>query len=159
MAVSKCLHAMGKICKEGIWLPHELSKNYHFESLVYRDFFACQANKIKFFRRILTGDEKWIYFDPKPRKLWVNLQPSTSTPKKNIHEQDLALHLVGSRECAVLWALLHPNKTVTANRHQQQLCRLNDELMQKRPFVTNNRRKVILLHDNTWPHVAKSRQF
>jgi len=36
------------------------------------------------------------------------------------------------------------------------ICRLSDELMQKRSSVANNRRKVILLHDNAWPHVAKS---
>jgi len=40
---------------------------------------------------------------------------------------------------------LHPNETVAADRYQQQLCQLSDELMQKRPFITNNR--VILLHD------------
>jgi len=49
---------------------------------------------------------------------------------------------------------LRPNEIVTADRYQQQLCRLSDELMQKRSF--HNRRKVILLYDNARPHVAKS---
>jgi len=46
---SKCLHAMGTIHKEGIWLPHELSKNEDFESFVYCHFFASQAKKKEFF--------------------------------------------------------------------------------------------------------------
>jgi len=43
------------------------------------------------------------------------------------------------------------SETVTADRYQQQLYRLNDELIQKRPIID----VVILLHDNTWPHVAR----
>jgi len=34
--------------------------------------------------------------------------------------------------------------------------RLSDKLMQKRSCVANNRRKVILMHDNVRPHLAKS---
>jgi len=59
----------------------------HFELFVYRDFFACQAKKKEFFRRIVTADEKWIYFDnSKRKKSWVGSgQPSALTPKRNIH--------------------------------------------------------------------------
>jgi len=54
------------------------------------------------------------------------------------------------------YELLHPNEIVTADRYEQQLCQLSDKLMQKRLSVANNRRKVILLHDNVRPHVAKN---
>jgi len=40
---------------------------------------------------------------------------------------------------------LRPNETVTANRYQQQLFQLNDELMQKGSSIANDRCKVILL--------------
>jgi len=46
------------------------------------------------------------------------------------------------------YELLRPNETVTTDRYQQQLWRLSDELTQKGSYVANNRRKVILLHDN-----------
>lgn len=56
-----------------------------------------------------------------------------------------------------LKALLDVNLTRTLQEHSnQQLFRLNDELTQKRPSVASDRRKVIPLHDNARPHVART---
>ena len=52
------------------------------------------------------------------------------------------------------YILSEPNGTVTAERYRQQLEHLNHNLMQKRPLNASNRRRVILFHDNTRPHVA-----
>ena len=57
-------------------------------------------------------------------------------------------------EGVVYYELLKPNETITTERYQQQLERLNDNLMQKRSSIASNRRKVILLHDNARSHVA-----
>ena len=53
------------------------------------------------------------------------------------------------------YELLKPNETVTADVYRRQLNTLNDVLLQKRPAIASNRRKVILLHDNARPHVAR----
>jgi len=106
----------------------------------------------------VTINEKWIYFDnPKWKKSWVDPgQPSASTSKKNINGHKILLCIRWDQEGVLYYELLRPNETVTADRYQQKLCRLSDELMQKRSFVANNRHKVILLHDNARSHVAKS---
>ena len=53
------------------------------------NFFFFRLKKKSFLHRIVTGDEKWIYFDnPKCKKSWVNPgQPSTSQPVRNIHKK------------------------------------------------------------------------
>jgi len=79
MAVSKRLRAMGKIQKEGKWLPHELTANAIANRLNISISLLARHKKKSFLWRIVTGDEKWIYFDnPKGKKSWVDPgQPST----------------------------------------------------------------------------------
>jgi len=43
------------------------------------------------------------------------------------------------------YELLQSDETITADRYQQQLTNLSDALEEKRPFIGQGRRKVILL--------------
>ena len=74
MTISKHLHAIRKIHKEGRWLSHEMSENAILNRLsIATSLFAGKERKKSFLLRIVTGDEKWIYLDnPKRRKLGVN---------------------------------------------------------------------------------------
>lgn len=157
-AVSKRLNAMGKIQKEGRWVPHELS-----ESAIHNRFnitvsLLARQKKKSFLWRIVTGDEKWIYYDnPKRKKSWVDPgQPSTSQPKRNIHGHKVMLCIWWDQQGVLYYELLKPNETVTADVYKCQLNKLNDELLRKRPAIASNRRKVILLHDNARPHTGKT---
>ena len=53
------------------------------------------------------------------------------------------------------YELLKPGETVTDNRYRQQLIKLNQALKRKRPEWGDRTHKLILLHDNARPHVAK----
>ncbi len=57
----------------------------------------------------------------------------------------------------IYFELLDINQTTTANVYSQQLQRLNKVLSQKRPALANQK-AVILLHDNSRPHVAQLTQ-
>ncbi|CAF3102594.1 unnamed protein product [Rotaria socialis] len=57
----------------------------------------------------------------------------------------------------IYFELLYINQTITANVYSQQLQRLNEVLCQKRPALANQK-AVILLHDNSRPHVAQLTQ-
>jgi len=56
------------------------------------------------------------------------------------------------------YELLQPGVTITADRYQQRLTNLSDALGEERPFTDQGRRKVILLHGNIRPYVAKATQ-
>ena len=74
-------------------------------------------------------------------------QSSTSTPKRNIHGYKTTLYIWWDMQDVVYYELLKPNESITGDRYQLQLNRLNETLLEKRPAVAN-RRKVMLLHDN-----------
>ena len=55
----------------------------------------------------------------------------------------------------VYYKLLKPGNSITGDRYRLQLIRLSRALRKKRPKYEQRHDKVILLHDNTRPHVAK----
>lgn len=157
-AVSDRLKAMGKIQKEGKWLPHELT-----EIGIQNRYNTCvsllsRQKKKHFLHQIVTGDEKWIHYDnPKRRKSWVDPgQPSVSAPKRDIHGSKVMLCIWWDSKGVVYYELLKPNETIDGNRYRRQLHHMNQALIEKRPIIANKPRKVILLHDNARPHVAKT---
>ncbi len=156
-AISKHLHAMKMIQKEGKWIPHELNQaNIESRLLIFNSLLTRQR-RWSFLHNIVTGDEKWIYYvNSKRKKSWVHPgEPSTSTAKRNIHGSKVMLCIWWDQKGVLYYELLNSNETVNAERYQQQLMKLNDALKEKRPIPANKQRTVILLHDNARPHVAK----
>ena len=71
--ISRRLHAIGKIQKEGKWVPYELKERDIEKRKTTRESFFDRFKRKSFLHRIVTGDEKWIYFDnPKCKKSWVD---------------------------------------------------------------------------------------
>ena len=71
-------------------------------------------------------------------------------------EKGHVLCLVGSERYIIYYELLQPKQTITADLYSQQLIRLSHALETKRPHRAKGERKVILLHGNARPHVAKT---
>ena len=118
--------------------------------------FVDHQTKKKVFYIIVTGNEKWIYFDNfKRKKSWVDAgQIATFTLRCNIHNSKILLCIWWDRE-GVVWIVKSERNchdwslsTTIINwskhyiKNDLQL-RLNDDIM-------------ILLHDNAWSHIKLS---
>jgi len=108
---------------------------------------------------IVTGDEKWIFY-PKKKKYYAKpgqSLPSTSisTPWPNIHGSKIMLCIWWNQKGLVVYELLQPGDSITGDRYRLQLIRLSRVLRKKRPEYEQRHDKVILLHNNARPHVAK----
>jgi [histone H3]-lysine36 N-dimethyltransferase SETMAR len=155
--VSDRLKAMGKIQKEGKWVPHELTERQQENRKTISEMLLARYHRKSFLHRIVTGDEKWIFFEnPKCKKSWVSPgQPSTSTAKPNRFGKKRMLCVWWDQKGVVYYELLKPGETVNADRYRQQMIDLNRALLQKRPEYQKRQHKVILLHDNAPSHRAK----
>lgn len=156
-AISHRLKALGMIQKQGNWIPHELKPRD-----IERRLFTCEQllqrhNRKGFLHRIVTGDEKWIfYYSPKRRKSWDKPgHAPASTAKLNIHAEKLMLCIWWDQFGVIYYELLRPNETITGERYQEQLMQLSSELKVKRPQYATRHDKVIFQHDNARPHVAR----
>jgi len=79
--------------------------------------------KKDFLHKIITGDEKWILYDnPKRKKSLIDRsQPSTSTPKPNIHAKNVLPCIWWNWKGVLYYDLLQSCETITTDRCQQQL--------------------------------------
>ena len=155
--ISDRLHAMGKIQKAGKWIPHHLNDRQMEKRKTVCVVLLSRHGRKSFLHRIVTGDEKWIYFEnPKRKKSWVDQgQPSTSTAKPNRFGRKIMLCIWWDQKGVVYHELLKPGKKVNTVRYRQQLINLNHALIEKRPDWATRHGKVILQQDNASSHTAK----
>ena len=143
---------MGKECKLGAWVPHDLSQDNIMQRITICNSLLSQSNQ-RFLGSIVTGDEKWVlYVNHTRKRQWVdNDKKPEPEPKPNSHERKVMLSIWWDSEGVIYYELLPPNTTVTAMLYCEQLSKLELAFKAKRP----NRRQVRFLHDNARPHVAK----
>lgn len=92
--ISNRLNDMGKIQKEGRWVPHELTERQQENRRTMCELLLERQQRKSFMHRIITGDEKWIYFDnPKRKRSWTD---PGKAPK------GVTVHMVGSEGYFVL---------------------------------------------------------
>lgn len=110
-----------------------------------------------FLHRIVTGNEKWIYYEnPKSQKTWVKPgEPSPSQAKRNIHCAKAMLCIWWDQRGVVHYELLEPCQTINREFYRRQLMQLKRAIEEKRPEWVNRHSKLILQHDNAKPHTAQ----
>ena len=154
------LKALGKVQKVGKWVPDKLSEVNISQRLSICASLSSRQKKKSFLWKIVTGDEKWLYYDnPVNKKQWLSPgQAPLLCSKPEIHRKKGMLCVWWDMKGIIYYELLDPKKNVTADIYSQQLTRVSEALERKRAFTGKGKRKVILLHDNARPHVAKTTQ-
>lgn len=110
-----------------------------------------------FLNRIVTGDEKWVFFrNVKRQRQWISPGETViPQPKAGLHQRKVLLCVWWDMDGIIYYELMNPNQTINKEVYCDQLDRLNQALKEKRPALVN-RRRVLFHQDNARPHVAKA---
>jgi len=110
-----------KIQKVDRWVPHELNERHMERRKNTSEILLEQYRRKSFLYRIVTGDEKWIFFEnPKRKKSWVDPgAPSTSTARPNRFDKKTMLCVWWDQEGVIYYELLKSGETVNAHRYHQ----------------------------------------
>ena len=95
--------------------------------------------------RIVTGDEKWIFFDnPKKKKSWLFLKENPpKICKRNIHGKKVLFCIFWDQKGVIDFELLKLRETVNAAKYCQQLLRLKEKISDKRKSLSNSQNKGV----------------
>lgn len=156
-SISKRLYSLGMIQKSGCWVPHELTDRQMEKRKTICENLLQRQKRKGFLHRILTGDEKWIYYEnPKRKKAWVKPgEPGPSQPKRDIHCAKVMLCIWWDMKGVVYYELLQSGETINGDVYRRQLIRLKRAIEENRPEYVNRHNKLIFHHDNARPHIAK----
>jgi histone-lysine N-methyltransferase SETMAR len=157
--ISLHLHELGKIWKAGKIVPHKMTPDIQNHRLNICVSLRSRQKKKSFLHLIVTGDETPVYYEnPAPKKFWLDPgQAGPSSPKLKPYRNKVLLCVWWDSKGILYQEFLSREETVNAKRYSNQLQRLQKEIQKKRPVGSHEkRRKVILLHDNARPHIAKA---
>ena len=120
--VARHLHKLGKSNRRGEMIPHELNETQ--KNWWVSDFRLLLQ---KFSRgglcRILTCDEKWIYYDNrKAKNQWLSPgQVGKRTPQSDLHQKKIMLCIWWMASGPIHWELLPRGQTITSAIYCAQL--------------------------------------
>ena len=110
-----------------------------------------------FLKRVITGDESWVYgYDPETKQMSSQWLTSTEPPPKKAKSQKSSVKcmiiLFFDYKGVVYYEWLPKGMTVTASYYISVLHRLKDAVEKKRPELASS--GWLLHHDNASSHTA-----
>ena len=137
--------------------PHDLTPQQAQRRLELCTKLLENPTDDRFWKRIVTGDEKWIFFkNPDKEKQWVVPGGSAqSVVRQDRYGAKVMLCVWWNFEGIVHFELLRPGVTVNAGLYQQQIDRVYEVLKERYPGMVN-RGRVVWQHDNAPAHSSKT---
>lgn len=146
------LKTIGFTSKLSKWVPHQLTDAQRKRRCDAAVTLLSISRHNNWFPSIVTGDEKWVLYTNVVRKRsWCegDIVPE-ATAKPGLHPRKVMMSVWWDCDGVIMFELLPPNTSITADLYCDQLDRLATQIQQKRP----GHGPVRFLHDNARPHTA-----
>jgi histone-lysine N-methyltransferase SETMAR len=153
------LKEIGKRKKLDKWVPHHLTDNHQNRRLEVASSLPLRHRNEPFLKRIMTCDEKWIFFDNTRRGgQWLDIDElPRHFPKQDLFPKKVMVSVWWGVTGIIHYSFLKRGKTITSESCSQELEIAYQKLERQSPNLAN-RKGVILLHDNARPHIGKVTQ-
>ena len=151
------LKTLGKSCRSCRSLPPELTPQQAQRSVDICRQLIGNPTDDRFIRRIVTCDEKWIYYrNPDASNQWLGpRQPVKVIVNKNRFVPKVMLCVWWNFESVIHWKFFPNGHEVDVDLYSQQLERVNEILRRRYPALVN-RNRVLLQQDNSRPQTART---
>lgn len=154
--VLRHLHQMDFVHKKPRQDPHYLTDEQARKRVEMCNQLLQNPVDDRFWRRIVTSDEKWIYLVNHNReRRWVFKDKSPpSLPRQARFARKVLLCVWWNFEGVLHFELVPDGKPITAELYCQQLERVYDAVKLKYPALIG-RKRALFHQDNAKPHTAK----
>lgn len=153
--ICRHLHLHGKVNRRCREIPHELSAENALRRVDICKELLKNPFDSRFTKRIVTSDEKWIYFtNPDTSNQWLDIgQTAFPVVKHQRFERKVMLCVWWNYEGVIHFELIPNGKSIDSKLYSSQLHRMYEKLKEKYPSLVN-RKRVLLQQDNAKPHTA-----
>lgn len=154
--INRHLHNLGFSRKTPIEDPHELTILQADQRISICKQLLQNPRNDRFWKQIITGDEKWIFFNNYDRRSqWVSCgEKPMRVPKTDRFGKKILLCVWWNFEGIVHFELVPRGASVNAELYTEQLDRVYDILKTRYPNLIN-RKRALLQHDNAPAHRAR----
>lgn len=154
-SVENHLHKLGYVSRLNVWVPHSLTEVNLATRISVCDSLRKRQQNDPFLKRLVTGDEKWIFYDNVVRrKSWG---PSSEAPRRmskpGLHPKKIMLSIWWDFKGVIFYELLPSGQTIDSTLYCSQLTKLDQSIKNKRPELAN-RKGVVFHQDNARPHTS-----
>ena len=153
--ICRALHQLQKINKRCREVPHELTPEQARRRVEICKQLLQNTLDFRFFKRIVTCDEKWIYLrNPDTSNQWLDVgDPGLPVAKRGRFEKKIMLCVWWNYEGVIHFELVLNGRSINAELYSEKLDRMYDKLKEKYPALIN-RNRALLQQDNAKPHTA-----
>ena len=155
--VRRHMHLIGYKRKRSIQIPHELTIEQCNKRLKICKQLANGPFDNRFIKKLITCDEKWIYYNnPDTKYIWLDKNsPADQVPKMERFQKKVMLSVWWNYEGVIHFELLPDGDTINSDVYIQQINRVYDKIANLYPALVN-RNRIIIQQDNAKPHVSKN---
>lgn len=153
--ISDALRRLNLSYKFNRWVPHELSPVNKRDRVRMCTQLLKKHNSLDFFDRVITCDEKWVYYNNTGRQgEWVEAgaQPS-SVARRGLTNKKVLMCVWWDCRGIIYQNYLKPGETIDSESYIQMLMQVQEELLKKRTSLVT-RKGVIFHQDNARPHTS-----